>query len=195
MCHYHLPLPVISATLSQFHSERSVVYHVDGQQGAKSHTVSTSSQQLSLFSSQQTITDDRRGVCVSPSQTAPHCAVSTAGGYRSRYLPADAGAKDVCRGQKQQRVDCKVADSGTVGGAGIWDILPGNRSATRGTSSNMKIILVWACVHKQQLKAGRSIESDVICFLNKALPSVVVTSGVRGLFLPVSRCDETMTPE
>lgn len=71
MCHYHLPLPVISATLSQFHSERSVVYHVDGQQGAKSHTVSTSSQQLSLFSSQQTITDDRRGVCVSPSQTAP----------------------------------------------------------------------------------------------------------------------------
>lgn len=69
MCHYHLPLPVISATLSQFHSERSVVYHVDGQQGAKSHTVSTSSQQLSLFSSQQTITDDR--LCVSPSQTAP----------------------------------------------------------------------------------------------------------------------------
>lgn len=118
MCHYHLPLPVISATLSQFHSERSVVYHVDGQQGAKSHTVSTSSQQLSLFSSQQTITDDR--LCVTLTDCT-FCAVSTAGGYRSRYLPADGGAKDVCRGQKQQRVDCKVADSGTVGGAGIWE--------------------------------------------------------------------------
>lgn len=116
MCHYHLPLPVISATLSQFHSERSVVYHVDGQQGAKSHTVSTSSQQLSLFSSQQTITDDR--LCVSPSQTAPFVLC-----LQPEVTGADTclQTKDVCRGQKQQRVDCKVADSGTVGGAGIWE--------------------------------------------------------------------------
>lgn len=143
MCHYHLPLPVISAMLSQFHSERSVVYHVDGQQGAKSHTVCTSSQQLSLFSSQQTITDDRQGVCVSPSQTASF--VSTAGGYRSRYLPADGGAKDVCRGQKQQRADCKVADSGTVGGAGIWEgtscLATGARQGAP-LQTHMKIILV-----------------------------------------------------
>lgn len=188
MCHYHLPLPVISATLSQFHSERSVVYHVDGQQGAKSHTVSTSSQQLSLFSSQQTITDDRRAVCVSPSQT----------GYRSRYLPADGGAKDVCRGQKQQRVDCKVADSGTVGGAGIWE---GTSCLATGARQGapLQTWRLYSCervfTSSSLIKADRSIESDVICFLNKALPSVVVTSGVRGLFLPVSRCDETMTPE
>lgn len=140
MCHYHLPLTVISAMLSQFHSERTVVYHVDGQQWAKSHTVCTSSQQQPaqpVFIS----TDDHRWqtecLCFTLTDCI-FCAVCIAGGYRSRYLPADGGAKDVCRGQKQQWVDCKVADSGTVGGGRNLggDILPGNRSATRGTSSN-----------------------------------------------------------
>lgn len=135
-------------------------------------------------------TDDRQGVCASPSQTASF-VLSTAGGYRSQYLPAD-----VCRGQKQQRADCKVADSATVG---IWE---GTSCPATGARQGHLFKLTWRLYSCERvftssslIKADRSVESDVICFLNKALPSVAVTSGVRGLFLPESCCDETMTPE
>lgn len=136
-------------------------------------------------------TDDHRRqtgcLCFTPTDCI-FCAVYS---RRSRYLPAD-----VCRGQKQQRADCKVADSATVG---IWE---GTSCPATGARQGHLFKLTWRLYSCERvftssslIKADRSVESDVICFLNKALPSVAVTSGVWGLFLPVSRCDETVTPE